>query len=448
LIEGAAGFGTPGALAAPLLIGLGFPPLAAAVFGLFYNAPQPPFGAAGTPVIGGIGAVIDAETLAGGPAVPEFLRDVAGYTGLVTGTTLVFWGLLGIFLMLYWFGPEQQRTVRGALRGTWPVAPFALLIGSLAGVSQFLVAWFFGPELPDIAAGFAALGAGILLSRLGVWVPRDRWEFPERDRWPSLWLGGLDPRKLAVRQPESRMPAWVAWTPYVLVALVLLVTRWPGLGLVGRLQEYSIGVDGILGQDLSFSLRYLYLPGILPFIPVAVLTGFLHRMRTRAVLAAWRHTAKQIVGPAITLTIAVAMTQVMIQSAVNRIDQPGMMEALSRMVALGAGAAIPLVAPWIGTLGSFMTGSNTSSNILFSVLQHDAAAVVGLPRTILVALQNVGGGIGNMLSVLNVAAICGVTGMTGREGSILRKMLLPTLVYATFAGVAGLLLVSVFATLY
>jgi lactate permease len=116
------------------------------------------------------------------------------------------------------------------------------------------------------------------------------------------------------------------------------------------------------------------------------------------------------------------------------------MEALSRVLALGAGGAIPFVAPWIGTLGSFVTGSNTSSNILFSVLQHDAALAVGISPALVVALQNVGGGLGNMLSILNIAAVCGVIGMTGMEGVLLRRMLLPALVLAVFAGVLGLFL--------
>jgi hypothetical protein len=117
LIEGAAGFGTPGALAAPLMVGLGFPALAAAVFGLMFNAPQPPFGAAGTPVIGGIGAVIDEGVLGSGVTLPTFLDEVTAWTALVTGTALVFWGLFGVFLLLFWFGRDEERSLRGAIGG-------------------------------------------------------------------------------------------------------------------------------------------------------------------------------------------------------------------------------------------------------------------------------------------------------------------------------------------
>jgi lactate permease len=155
--------------------------------------------------------------------------------------------------------------------------------------------------------------------------------------------------------------------------------------------------------------------------------------------AAWRRSVEQVAPAALTLIIAVSMTQVMIQSQTNTADLLGMMEALSRALAIGAGGLLPMISPWIGAIGSFMTGSNTSSNILFSVLQYNAAETVELSRVVVVSLQNVGGGLGNMVSVLNVAAICGVVGITGREGDMLRKTLVPTVVFALFAGLLGML---------
>lgn len=471
LVEGAAGFGTPGALAAPLMIGLGFPPLAAAVFGLVFNAPQPPFGAAGTPVLGGIGAVIDDRVLQGEVPLSTFLGDVTAWTAVMTGATLVFWGFVGVFLLIFWFGRDEERTLRGAFRGTLPVAPLTLLLGALAGGTQFGVAWFFGPELPDIAAGFVVLGVGMLLTRRGILVPDLAWDFPERGVWKKEWLAGLEKADERERRPASspsgadeegekpvnrrsrdeergNMSVALAWTPYLIVALVLIVTRWPGLGIAEWMRDRSLRVERILGEDLSYSLAYLYLPGLIPFLPVAVLTTLLHRMDRVSITEAWRSSARQVLLPAVTLIIAVSMTQVMIQSATNPSALPGMIEAVSRIVADGAGAMLPAVSPWIGALGAFMTGSNTSSNILFSVLQHDAAADVGVSRTLIVALQNVGGGIGNMTAVLNVAAISGVIAISGAEGAILRKALVPTVVLALFVGLAGMILVSVVPELY
>ena len=447
IIEGAAGFGTPGALAAPLLIGLGFPPLAAAVFGLFFNAPNPPFGAAGTPVIGGTGAVIE-PALSGSMSVGEFLSMVSAWSGVITGLTYVFWGLLGVFFLTYWFGDEDGRSVSSAARSTLPIAPFALLLGAVTGGTQLAIAWFVGPALPDIAAGFVVLAVGLLLANNDVLVPEREWDFPAESTWTDTWLGGLELDEIARDQPNKEMPVLLAWTPYLLVALALLVTRWPdltvgGVAVLGWIQSFTVGLDSILGTDLGYTLQYLYLPGTMPFIPIAILTGLLHRMDTSEMGAAWRRSIAQVAPAALTLIIAVSMTQVMIQSQTNTADLLGMMEALSRALAMGAGGLLLMVSPWVGAIGSFMTGSNTSSNILFSVLQYDAAQTIGLSRTIVVSLQNVGGGLGNMVSVLNVAAICGVVGITGREGDLLRKAVVPMALFALFAGLFGMLLTYV-----
>ena len=445
IIEGAAGFGTPGALAAPLFIGLGFPPLAAAVFGLFFNAPNPPFGAAGTPVIGGTGAVIE-PALSGSVSVGEFLSMVSAWSGVVTGVTYVFWGLLGVFFLTYWFGDaDGGRSVGGAVRDTLPIAPFALLLGAVTGGTQLAIAWVVGPALPDIAAGFVVLGVGLLLANNDVLVPDREWDFPSDSRWSDAWLGGLDLDEISRDQPKKEMSVLLAWTPYLLVAVALLVTRWPDLTLAGTevlawIQSFSVSIDSILGTELGYTLQYLYLPGTMPFIPIAVLTGLIHKMDLGEMGAAWRRSVEQVAPAALTLIIAVSMTQVMIQSQTNTADLLGMMEALSRALAIGAGGLLPLISPWIGAIGSFMTGSNTSSNILFSVLQYNAAETVELSRTIVVSLQNVGGGLGNMVSVLNVAAICGVVGITGREGDLLRKAIVPMALFALFAGLFGMLL--------
>ncbi|WP_096393785.1 L-lactate permease [Halorubrum trapanicum] len=445
IIEGAAGFGTPGALAAPLFIGLGFPPLAAAVFGLFFNAPNPPFGAAGTPVIGGTGAVIE-PALSGSVSVSEFLSMVSAWSGVVTGVTYVFWGLLGVFFLTYWFGDaDGGRSLGGAVRDTLPIAPFAVLLGAVTGGTQLVVAWVVGPALPDIAAGFVVLGVGLLLANNDVLVPDREWDFPSDSTWSDTWLGGLDLDEISRDQPQKEMSVLLAWTPYLLVALALLATRWPDLTVAGTevlawIQSFSVSIDSILGTELGYTLQYLYLPGTMPFIPIAVLTGLIHRMDTDEMGAAWRRSVEQVAPAALTLIIAVSMTQVMIQSQTNTADLLGMMEALSRALAIGAGGLLPMISPWIGAIGSFMTGSNTSSNILFSVLQYNAAETVGLSRTIVVSLQNVGGGLGNMVSVLNVAAICGVVGITGREGDLLRKAIVPMALFALFAGLFGMLL--------
>ncbi|QSG05286.1 L-lactate permease [Halapricum desulfuricans] len=468
IIEGVAGFGTPGALAAPLLIGLGFPPLGAAVFALFFNAPNPQFGAAGTPILGGVNAVIGDAKLAEATdpiTQAQFQALVSGYTGVITGLTFVFWGVLGIFLLVYWFGDERERSLRGAARSTAPVVPFAVVLGVVAGLVQGAIAWFVGPELPSIVAGFVVFGLGLVMADRQLLVPEGTWSFPDRESWSDLWLGGLALDSITGDDPNREMPVWLAWTPYLLVGGALLLTRLPVLDLVPTLQEFYVTVPGaindvsILGYrlwgdllfleylyELDWRLEYLYLPGTMPFVPIAVLTGLLHAMDRRETVEAWRESTRQVAPAALTLVVVVSLTQIMIESGTNNASEfVGMMEALSQAVALGAGGALPFVAPWIGALGTFVTGSNTVSDILFASLQYDAAAEVGISRSIVVAIQNVGGGVGNMISVQNIAAISGVVGIAGREGDILRKTVVPTVLFALFVGTVGTVLVYVVA---
>jgi lactate permease len=421
------------------------------VFALFFNAPNPQFGAAGTPILGGVNSVIGPEKLAAASdpiTQTEFQGLVSAYSGVMTGLTFVFWGVLGIFLLMYWFGNDGERSLRGAARATAPVAPFALVLGTVAGVTQWAVAWFVGTELPSIIAGFVVFGLGLVMASRGVLVPDETWEFPDRDSWSDTWLGGLSLDSIEDDDPQKEMPVWLAWTPYLLVGAILLVTRWPTLDLVPVLQEFTVGIPAVFGySELDWSIRYLYLPGTMPFIPVAILTGLLYRMSGQETKKAWSESVRQVAPAALTLVIVVSLTQIMIQSGEGEYVTVslGMMDALSQAVALGAGAALPAVAPWIGALGSFVTGSNTVSDILFASLQYDAAGEVGISRSIVVAIQNVGGGVGNMVSVQNIAAICGVVGITGREGDILRKVIVPTVIFALFAGAVGMILVYVVA---
>ncbi len=444
IIEGVAGFGTPAALVAPLMIGLGFPPLAAAVFSLWFNAPNPPFGVAGIPTLHGVGSVIGEVLPAGMES--QFMAGVVSWVGVFTGTTYVVWGLLAVFFMLLWFGDGQRGRLREAWRGTWEVAGFAALLGLIAGGSTMLVARLLGGELPAITAGLLSLGAGLVCVRLGWLMPTSRWEFPPTSQWSDLWRGGLSQERLVLPQPQQQMPVLASWLPYLTVAGFLFLTRLPVFELVPRLQQITIGPWALFGSPLSWQLRPLYLPGVLPFLPVALLSGVLYGLNWTETRNIWRRAARQVLPAAITLVVSVSMAQIMIQSSVNALGQLGMIQMLSRVVASAAGAALPLVTPWIGILGAFMTGSNTSSNILFSALQYRAAEELQLSRTIITALQSTSGGIGNLISVLNVAAIAGVTGITGREGDVIRKTLVPLLLYALWVGLLGLLLVHTIGT--
>jgi len=243
---------------------------------------------------------------------------------------------------------------------------------------------------------------------------------------------------------EKKMPLWLAWSPYALIALILVITRIPGLGLKEWLMTQVITIPSILGYEaFTYKLTYLYNPGIVPFILVALLTIILHRIPNQKVALAWKSTFKQISGATVALVFGVAMVQLMLNSNLNAKHMESMMVIMAKAAAAVFGGGWPVVAPFVGILGAFISGSNTVSNILFAALQFDIATQLGISHVLIVALQVVGGAVGNMICVNNVVAVCATVGTIGVEGLIIRRNAIPCLIYAVLAAIFVIFLMHI-----
>ncbi len=194
---------------------------------------------------------------------------------------------------------------------------------------------------------------------------------------------------------------------------------------------------------VTYKLAYLYLPGTVPFILVAIITIFLHKMPSDKAALAWKMTFKQLVGATIALVFGVAMVQLMLNSNINPNKLPSMMVTMAKAAADIFGAAWPLVSPFVGILGAFISGSNTVSNILFASFQFDVASQLNISRTLIVALQVVGGAVGNMICVNNVVAACATVGTMGVEGTIIKRNAIPCFIYAIAAAFFVMFLMGV-----
>ncbi len=431
-IEGAAGFGTPAALAAPLLVGLGFPPLAAAVVALIFNSTSVTFGAVGTPVLFGVRTAVSGVLPASVP-MQQYLFQVGVWSAAIHLVLGSFLPLLAVCLLTRFFGPN--RSFREGLAA----APFAILGGLAFTVPYFLVALLFGPELPSVVGAVIGMFIVVTAARKGFLVPKNNFDFPAAGEagWQQEWGQAPEPDDTG-----GRLSVFAAWFPYALIALLLVMTRLPAFGIQPILRSVVLRWDNIFGQDgVRYSFEPLYSPGIMPFALVAVLTAPLYRMKRESTLFAWRTTVKQLVPAAVALFFAVGMVRILVQSAQNQAGLDSMLLVMSRYASQAVGNSWPFVAPFVGVLGSFIAGSNTVSNIMFGGFQYTVAEALGSSRTLTVALQAVGGAIGNMICVHNVVAACAVVGILGREGKIIRINLLPALAYAAGAGLLGLLLV-------
>ena len=446
-IEGAAGFGTPAALAAPLLLALGFPPLAAAIICLTFNSFPVTFGAVGTPIILGLTYLRDlVEGAVSGQAAGLNFTDYESF-GMVVGQWssilhLPMIVILPVFMLGFitrFFGFNRSWSEGFA---AWKFCLFAAASFSLP---YLFFAWIVGPEFPSLIGGLMGLGIVVWGAKNGIAVPKDVFTFGSQKNWDPEWSGTVTASEGT--RFQASMSQFKAWSPYMLIGLILVLTRIDELGLKALLSSVTINFNNILGyEDVSGSIAILYLPGTIPFILVAVLTVFIHRMNAEQVKHAWRDAIVRIKNPAIALFFAVALVSIFRGSGIqdellNPNMYPSMPLTMVEAIAAIAGQSWPIFAGFAGGLGSFITGSNTVSNLLFAEFQWGMATQLDLPHQIIVAAQAVGGGFGNMICIHNIVAVCAVLGLSGKEGLILRKTFWPFVLYGLVTG-AGVTIMS------
>ena len=456
-IEGAAGFGTPAAVVAPLLLGLGFPALAAVIAGIIGHIIAVTYGAVGTPIVVGIQNPMESVEFTrtaieeGGMTVQEFSVEVAAWAATYHALVGFVMPLFAVGMVVYFFGDPDDRSLAPA----WEVAPLCIASGIAFAVPYWISAWFLTAEFPSLIGSM--VGGAIILSilRAGYLLPDDEWEFPEREKWADHWVGSIEPGQSngsnGADSPEAEaanlsggkeMSLLKAWSPYVLLVVLLVVTRAVGpiSSFINR-DIFVVNWNEILGTGLSGAVAWMNVPGFWLLVS-AVLAIPIFGMSGDEISAAWKEAGRKIVSPFIALVFVIAMVQVMLQSGAHPGSTPGgvsMIVLLAQTTADLLGVAYPAVAALIGALGAAMAGSNTVSNITFGAFQFEAATQLGLPRTIIVGAQAVGGAIGNLVAIHNLVAALATVGLLGQEGRVMRLNLIPLLYYATGVGLLCLL---------
>ena len=361
-MEGAAGFGTPVALAAPLLVGLGYAPVRALVLALLGHAAGVSFGAVGTPALAQIAIIGGSGT------------EIAVRTATLHAVAAPF--LLLATVRLAASGPLSRKDV------LWTaLAALCFLIPSL------VIAALVGPELPTLAG--ALIGGAVFIAVL------------RRGQGPT----GLNFRSLVADL-----------SPYLLILLLVLLTR-----LIPPFQQSLSGItlSWTLGENYSGSYQPLYHPGTMLF--AGLLLAAIAKGQGAVLRGALIAALNRLLPVALALLVMLALSRLMVHS--------GMIASLAAAAA-SVGPAWPIIAPFIGVLGTFITGSATASNILFTDLQVSTAQSLSLPVPSLIAAQGFGAAIGNIIAPYNIIAGSATVGLTGREGEVLERTLLPCLLYA------------------
>ena len=402
LLEALAGFGAPVAITAVMLIAVGFKPLQAAAVALVANTAPVAFGAIATPIV----------TLASLTELPQ--DDLGAMVGRQTP-------LLALFVPLILVGMVDGR--RG-VRAVWPAA----LVGGFAfAIGQFVCANYISVELTDIVASLLSVGAMVVFLR--IWQPAD----------PLTGTGGASGRpaiagaaahdaahEAAVRRregtgPDTRADIVKAYAPYVIIIVVFALAQWgpikdflakgaaeftwPGTGDIQN-------ADGEAPTATTFKFGWLAAPGTLLLLSGLITMAVLRVSPGRA-LHAYGATLNQLKWATLTVMLVLALAYVMNLSAQTL--------AIGSWIA-GAGGLLAFLSPIIGWLGVAVTGSDTSSNSLFGVLQVTAAKEAGLSETLLAAANSSGGVLGKMISPQNLAIGVAAVGLHGEEGTLFRRV--------------------------
>ncbi len=439
-IEGSAGFGTPAAVAVPLLVGLGFPAMAAVVAGMIIQSTPVSFGAVGTPILVGV-----KKGLEGAPQVEAFAHsqgfaDWQALLPVIGAKVALLHAVIGtliplavVSLMTRFYGPN--RSYRDGLR----IWKFALASALAMTVPYAIIANLLGPEFPTLIGSLVGLAIIVPVAKKRWLLPKDEpvWDFASRDKWDPEWSSQME--MPAEEKPAVQLPLWKAWLPYLLIALFLVTSRLPQLGIAPLLKSVSIDSNAVFGTTVGVSIQPLYLPGTI-FLLVCLITVFMHKMPRAAVGRAIGRSTKMVASASTALVFAVPMVQVFINSSGGAAGLLSMPVELAEGVAALAGQSWPAFAPLIGGTGAFVAGSNTISNMMFSLFQFEVGQRIGVDPSWIVALQAVGGAAGNTICVHNVVAASAVVGMVGREGDVIRKTVLVFFYYVLVAGVLGMML--------
>ncbi|GAB3626649.1 Glycolate permease GlcA [Pandoraea terrae] len=428
-LEGAAGFGAPVAITAALLVGLGFQPLYAAGLCLIANTAPVAFGAMGIPII-----------VAGQVSGLD-----AFHIGAMAGRQLP---LLSLFVPLWLV--FIMDGVRG-VKETWPAA---LVAGGSFAVAQYFSSNHIGPELPDIISSLFSLVC--LASFLKVWQPKTayaRGTSGVRVSGGAAALGGFGGGGDAARGARQPSPysGWQilrAWSPFLILTGMVTIWSLPAFkalfaktgALAWTVPSWHVaGLDRLVAKAAPIAAKPMPIDALLKWDVLsatgtaiffaALISMALLRMKPSDGVRSFTETVSELRKPILAIGLVLAFAFVM--------NYSGMSTTLALLLA-HTGAAFPFFSPLLGWMGVFLTGSDTSSNALFSALQNTTAQQIGVSNLLMVAANTTGGVTGKMISPQSIAVACAATGLIGKEADLFRFTFWHSLMFVVLVGLITL----------
>ncbi|ENQ3105986.1 lactate permease [Bacillus sp. 491mf] len=411
-LEGAAGFGAPVAITAALLAGLGLNPLYAAGLCLIANTAPVAFGAMGIPIlVAGQVTGID----------PHKVGQMAGHQLPLLSLFVPFFI---VFLMDGLKGVKQ----------TWPAL---FVAGGSFGVTQFITATYLGPELPDITSALVSLVSLALF--LKVWQPKEIYRSEKGQAEAAATVEADSTMQLTMGKVLK------AWSPFII--LTVMVVIWsqkffkdlfvPGGALESLVFKFKVpGLHNLVMKaepivnkptpyEAVLKLDILSATGTAILI-ACIITMFVLKMSPKQAVATFKETLQELKMPILSIGLVLGFAFIA--------NYSGLSSTLALALA-GTGSLFPFFSPFLGWIGVFLTGSDTSANALFSNLQAITAQQVGVKEVLLVAANTTGGVTGKMISPQSIAIACAAVGLTGKESDLFRFTVKHSLFFVTIIGI-------------
>ena len=414
MIEGASGFGTPAAIAAPILMGLGFNPLRVAIFTLVMNSVPVSFGAVGTPTWFGFGSLnlSDAEILTIGKHT-SLIHFIAGFIIPVIALSFIStWQEIRKNIVFVYLS---------ILACTIPYALLALV----------------NYEFPSLVGGAIGMLLSVWFANNGIGLSK---EYKKDEAIQKL------PMATVIK----------ALSPLGILIGILVITRIKQLGLKGLMTDNTplfnlpmgiwdfqisrsliLNFNNIFGQGVNDKYQTLYVPALIPFVVTVLLAIWLFKTSKKETQQIFVTTAKQVKKPFFALLGALIMVKLMLVGG-----DASMVKTIGKEFADLAGKHWIYSASYLGAIGAFFSGSNTVSNLTFGGIQMQIALDTGLSATLVLALQSVGGAMGNMVCINNIVAVCSVLDVHNQEGAIIKKTFIPMFIYGVITAIVAVLFLA------
>ncbi len=418
MLEGASGFGTPVAIAAPILVGLGFKPLQVVMLALVMNSVPVSFGAVGTPTWYGFGTLLNSGAI--GEKEVTLIGQISALTHFLAGFVIP---ILALRFIVSWKQVRENIVF--------------ILISILSCTLPYLLIAQFNYEFPSLVGGAIGLFISVFVAGKGIGLKKNE----EAQEKSPIALGTLIK----------------ALSPTLMLIVILVLTRIKQLPLKEMMNDttnlfnFSLGeigdirvskglifsLENIFGTGVSDSYKLLYTPALIPFVVTVLISIGIFSISWGNTQQLFMNSFKQIQKPFLALVGAMIMVKLMMIGGKDSMTQ-----------IIGAGLANATQQYWVsfasflGAVGAFFSGSNTISNVTFGAVQYSVAESAGLSIPLILALQSVGGAMGNMVCINNIIAGCSVLGIENAEGTILKKTVIPMLVYGAIAALGAYLVIQ------